>query len=166
MTQVSSQHPVKELGNRELGNQESGNHCTPYFCLSCCRRVPDVRDCSPEAHRTALNNAELLCAIQVSETDEPVCFLAVHLGWRKSRYTNLPSHWNVSVIARFQRSSFPLQKCNTSGVRQALASSVTKVSHRRCHTGSSGVQKCHTSGVRQALAVLQKSRTRDAAKRL
>ena len=41
-----------------------------------------------------------------SETDEPVCFVAVYPEWLKATYMNLLSHHNVSVVASFQRSTF------------------------------------------------------------
>ena len=45
-------------------------------------------------------------AVWASETDEPVCFLAVYPEWIKATYMNLLSHHNVNVVARFQRSTF------------------------------------------------------------
>jgi hypothetical protein len=47
-----------------------------------------------------------LGSVWASETDEPVCFLAVYPEWIKATYMNLLSHHNVNVVARLQRNTF------------------------------------------------------------
>ena len=60
---------------------------------------------NPEYEEDELDKA-LQWAVWASETDEPVCFLAVYPEWRKATYMNLLSHDNVQVVARFQRNTF------------------------------------------------------------
>ena len=60
---------------------------------------------NPEYEEDELEKA-LQWAVWASETDEPVCFLAVYPEWIKATYMNLLSHHNVNVVARFQRSTF------------------------------------------------------------
>ena len=61
---------------------------------------------NPEYEEDELEKA-LQWAVWASETDEPVCFVAVYPEWLKATYMNLLSHHNVNVlVARFQRSTF------------------------------------------------------------
>ena len=60
---------------------------------------------NPEYEEDELEKA-LQWAVWASETEEPVCFLAVYPEWLKATYMNLLSHHNVNVVARFQRSTF------------------------------------------------------------
>jgi hypothetical protein len=60
---------------------------------------------NPEYEEDELEKV-LQWAVWASETDEPVCFLAVYPEWIKPTYINLLSHHNVNVVARFQRSTF------------------------------------------------------------
>jgi hypothetical protein len=60
---------------------------------------------NPEYEEADVEQA-LQWAVRASETADPVCFLAVYPEWGKERYMNLLRHRNVSVVARFQRSTF------------------------------------------------------------
>ena len=60
---------------------------------------------NPEYEEDELEKA-LQYAVWASETDTPVCFLAVYPEWGKATYMNLLSHNNVQVVARFRRSTF------------------------------------------------------------
>jgi hypothetical protein len=57
---------------------------------------------NPEYEGDEIEKA-LQWAVWASETDEPVCFVAVYPEWLKATYMNLLSHHNVDVVARFQR---------------------------------------------------------------